>query len=452
MGVKCKFKDCKKYAAYNIFTETKVLYCVEHKLDGMVDVKHKKCLEVNCNKNPYFNYIDKKVGIYCSDHALANMVNIKSKRCELCDKHASFGINKPTHCFDHKLDGMYDVVHKKCLEVDCILAPVFNLPTEIVGLYCSDHKLENMIDVKHKKCAYTNCTKAPHFNYINEKTAIFCSKHKLENMINVLSKTCIFDDCTKIPCYNFINQISGLYCNLHKLEDMIDVKSKRCKIDDCIKRPMYNSIGQTIGLYCSEHKLKDMIDVINKRCKSTFCNTLINYKKNDGFCLFCYAHLFPDKKISTNYKTKEREVTSFILANFNDKTWIVDKIISDGCSKRRPDLLIDLGYQIIIIEVDENQHIKYDCSCENKRLMEISKDVGHKNIIFIRFNPDDYINSKNIKIKSCWKLNNKGNLLLYDKENWTTRLNSLKDQINYWITNKTDKMIETVQLYYDEFN
>ena len=46
--------------------------------------------------------------------------------------------------------------------------------------------------------------------------------------------------------------------------------------------------------------------------------------------------------------------------------------------------------QIIIIEVNENQHIAYDCSCENKRIMKLSQDVGHKPIVFIRFNPDDY--------------------------------------------------------------
>ncbi len=31
------------------------------------------------------------------------------------------------------------------------------------------------------------------------------------------------------------------------------------------------------------------------------------------------------------------------------------------------DLLIDLGYQVIIVEIDENQHDKYDSTCENKK-------------------------------------------------------------------------------------
>jgi hypothetical protein len=71
----------------------------------------------------------------------------------------------------------------------------------------------------------------------------------------------------------------------------------------------------------------------------------------------------------------------------------------------RPDLLLDFGDFILIIEVDENQHID-DISCENKRTMEISRDLGHRNIVFIRFNPDDYMIG-NEKITSCW-----------DKQNW----------------------------------
>ena len=75
-------------------------------------------------------------------------------------------------------------------------------------------------------------------------------------------------------------------------------------------------------------------------------------------------------------------------------------MINNGSSRRRPDILLDLDNQIIIIEVDENQHLYYDCSCQNKRIMELSQDVNFKNIIFIRFNPDAYLDAHGNKIKS----------------------------------------------------
>jgi hypothetical protein len=129
-----------------------------------------------------------------------------------------------------------------------------------------------------------------------------------------------------------------------------------------------------------------------------------------------------------------------------------DKRISNGCSKRRPDILVDLGYQVVIIEVDENQHVEYECSCENKRLMEIYLDIGKRPIIFIRFNPDDY-NQNGKKITSCWGVD--GNGFACVKKNkqkeWIQRLDLLKTTLEYWINQKniTNKTIETIQLYYD---
>ena len=83
--------------------------------------------------------------------------------------------------------------------------------------------------------------------------------------------------------------------------------------------------------------------------------------------------------------------------------------------------------------------------------MEISQDVGYRPIIFIRFNPDDYIYKDN-KISSCWSLDNKGLCIIKKskKDEWDKRLNSLETQINYWINNKTDKTVEVIQLFYDE--
>ena len=93
----------------------------------------------------------------------------------------------------------------------------------------------------------------------------------------------------------------------------------------------------------------------------------------------------PDKPVFRNYKTKEYSVAQFVKTAFQDLSWIADKRISDGCSKRRPDLFLELENQIIIIEVDENQHTDYDCSCQNKRIMELSQDVGSRWNRIIRY-------------------------------------------------------------------
>jgi hypothetical protein len=163
-------------------------------------------------------------------------------------------------------------------------------------------------------------------------------------------------------------------------------------------------------------------------------------------------NLFPDKPVSRNYKTKEYAVVEYVKTKFPEKSWVADKLIQNACSRRRPDLLLDLGYQVIIVEVDENQHIDYDCSCENKRIMELSQDVGHRPIVFIRFNPDEY-EKDGTNITSCWGCDKNGLCVVKKskKNEWTDRLHVLEENINYWINpeNITSKTIETIQLFYD---
>jgi len=188
----------------------------------------------------------------------------------------------------------------------------------------------------------------------------------------------------------------------------------------------------------------------SKLCKSSWCES-IKVKKYNNYCLRCCVNLHPEIKISRNYKTKESDVVSRITESFPNFTWVTDKRIKDGCSRRRPDLLLDLGSHIIIVEVDENRHTNYDCSCEHKRLMQLSQDVGHRSIVFIRFNPDEYIDINGKKVTSCWRVNNKTGLMMISNtkiEEWSKRIGILKETINYWVSNPSEKTVEIIELFY----
>jgi len=264
-------------------------------------------------------------------------------------------------------------------------------------------------------------------------------------------KKCTHPDCKKQPAFNYEGYNFGVYCATHKLEAMVDVKNKTCTHPDCKIRPNFNYEGKRIRLYCATHKLEAMVNVSMPTCKSDWCLT-IPTKKYEGYCLRCFIYLFPDKPVVRNYKTKEFAVVEFIKNHFSEFSWSHDRTILDGCSRKRPDLILDLGYQVIIIEVDENQHTDYDCSCENKRMMILSQDVGHRPLIFIRFNPDDYFESEK-KITSCWG-NNKQGICCVKKtkqKEWQTRLDALKSQVEYWALpeNKTEKTLEVIHLFYD---
>ena len=58
-------------------------------------------------------------------------------------------------------------------------------------------------------------------------------------------------------------------------------------------------------------------------------------------------------------------------------------------------------------------------------------------------------------IYSPWKLSKTSSLLVVpndSKKEWNDRLECLKGHIQYWINNQSDKMIETIQLYYNQSN
>ncbi len=184
-------------------------------------------------------------------------------------------------------------------------------------------------------------------------------------------------------------------------------------------------------------------------CKAPKCETVGN-RRYKGHCLRCFVNLFPGEKNARNYKTKETAVATHLKEKFPKVTWVLDKPVKDGCSKRRPDLFLDMGSHVVIVEVDENQHKTYDCTCENRRVMEISKDVSHRPVVMVQFNPDGYICKGKGKIPTPWAYNKKGLCTARPKwkKDWEARLEALANTVDYWMKNKSDKLIEVVELYY----
>lgn len=417
----------------------------------------RKCIEEGCVKTPSYNFSDKKSPIYCAQHKLQEMVCVKQRsinKCqyELCSKSANFNYKdkkRGIYCSIHKEQDMINISSRVCIEENCQTIPVFNIKDEKYPIYCSKHKKDDMIDVCHKLCEEPNCKKLPCYATIGEKYGRYCATHKKDGMINVVNTRCVYDGCDKHAAFNLPGLHSKLYCSTHKQQGMIIVNGIYCKEAKCNTIANYNYEGKVRGMYCVTHKKEGMIDVKNKRCKTPLCD-IVSSKHFEGYCFRCFIYTFPDAEISRNFKTKEQSVISYIKEKFPQYTFQTDKRIIDGCSKRRPDCLLDLGDQVIICEIDENQHIIYDCSCENKRVMELSQDVNHRPIIFIRFNPDSYTNLNGENIKSCWEITKRGicKIKKSKDQEWKSRLDALSEQLQYWIDNRTTKTIEVVQLFY----
>ena len=159
----------------------------------------------------------------------------------------------------------------------------------------------------------------------------------------------------------------------------------------------------------------------------------------------CFMSLFPTETVFRNYKTKEGAVLSHINQCFPDLFIHNDRRIGGGCSAKRPDFFIELLTHVIIVEVDENAHMTYDQGCENKRMMELSEDIGHRPMVFIRFNPDG-----NSDGASCWGVDKSGLAVVKKKRaaEWQERLAALTATIGFWKVTIPEKTIELIKLFY----
>ena len=213
-----------------------------------------------------------------------------------------------------------------------------------------------------------------------------------------------------------------------------------CKDPNCI---------ETATRICKHKKRKQYCN--NPECDggSALCCVLscdkYSSKKYRGHCMTCFMSLFPAETVFRNYKTKEGAVLCHIRQCFPDLIIPNDRRIDGGCSGKKPDFFIELLTHVIIVEVDENAHMMYDQSCENKRIMQLSEDIAHRPMVLIRFNPD-----KNSDGSSCWGVDGNGLAVVNKKQTieWQKRLAGLTAAISFWITTIPDKTIELIKLFY----
>jgi hypothetical protein len=416
----CQHTGCPKYASFNFAGIKPAKFCTDHKKEGMSNVKLKLCEFINCVTGASYNFADQ----------------ITRKFCAI-----------------HKEDGMVYMYKNCCNFENCTLRPSCNFEGKITAILCSKHKKDGMLNVRSKQCEYNNCCAIASFNFEGETIKKFCSDHKKEGMVNIVKyKKCEANECKLLALYNFKAETRPIFCSNHKKINMILTNAHICQFIDCILTALFNFENEKNPICCSKHKEKNMIDVVHKTCLSEWCYIQSTNPLYEGYCLNCFINLFPDKPIVRNFKTKEKAMDDFVIGSFLDFEWIRDKIIVGGVSSRRPDLLTNHDNHTIIVECDENQHKNYEDICENKRLMELSLDIKHKNLIFIRFNPDSYIGNDNKKVASCWSINKKGILTVNrtQKKKWEKRLEVLNDTIEYWINNTSEKMIEVIKLFYDK--
>ena len=99
--------------SFNIPTETKPLYCDEHKLEGMINTRFKNCQSLKCKETPIFGLPDKRVQ-FCIKHKKPNMINlVLENKCSILDCNEEYTQNINTTKYCNKISNDFFLLHSK---------------------------------------------------------------------------------------------------------------------------------------------------------------------------------------------------------------------------------------------------------------------------------------------------------------------------------------------------
>ena len=396
--------------------------------------KHKKCIHPDgCKLIASFGY-NKQIGTkYCSKHKEEGMINLLCKLCSCGKARPTYNLEGLTanYCSQCRTDDMINVNDKKCV---CGLSiPTFNFKG-IIAKYCLKCKSSDMINVKDEPCECGKSTR-PNFNFIG-LIPRYCSQCKLEDMIDITHKKC---SCGISQASFNYEGLSPNYCKKCKLEGMIIIKKRLC-ISCNKKQATYNLFGEKAA-YCNSCKTNDMINISDK-CKYKDCLNCGNIKYR-YYCTHCFSNLFPNDPLTLQIKTKSKEnyVRDYLNENFNG--FIHDKPLWTGhcdCSQRRRiDHRLLIGNTLLCIETDENQHKYYNKKDEEIRYDDLYMLHSGK-FIFIRFNPDKYVNKNGTTVNPYMKKR---------MEELTKEIYMQIERIN---ADDNTELLEINYLFYDGYN
>ncbi len=468
--------SCKKIANFGPLdgTRTSARFCKTHIPEGeenaWEDVRSSRCEGQDggfrCKVRPHYGKIDgPAVARYCRKHIPKGeedtWEHLSCKRCEGTDN------------------------GQKCGSIP-IFGPLNG--TKASACFCKKHIPEGeenaWEDVVSKRCEKQQdgviCKVRAHYGPVggSSSSAKYCRKHIPEcesDLWEVVTyQRCKgIDDgqqCNASPVFAPPGE-SARFCRKHIPNGdetaWEDVKHKRCEGQEesgeqCSRQPNFGLLGGTTtsARFCKRHippgEESAWEDVKSPRCLQEGCRTSVGSKFR-GYCLPCFASLFPLEEVSRNYKTKERLVVQsmadLVKREFSDVFVTYDKAVAGGISRKRPDIAIKLESHVVIIECDEEAHNTEEyCSCENKRMMQLFEDYRRRPIVFLRFNPDSYTTAVGTKASSCFG-RTKGGLLKVTKEAmWNERLRVLQERVRRHVEEIPGKEVTIEHLYYDGFH
>jgi hypothetical protein len=232
-------------------------HCSKDKLEGQIDLAHRKCEKCKKN-NAIYNFKGQKIGKYCHEHAEKGMIDITAIYCDDCidrDVRASFGFpgNTITKCRQHKKPGMISNPNKKCTSKPCNKIAIYGISKQ---QHCEKHKEKGEYNLIEKECKLCKL-----LMILNEEGLCgFCDPTMIKNfrlakqkeiktlLDNKGYKYMIYDRIIDTQCGyerpDFVFDCQGFFVVL-EVDENAD-KSYHFKSSECERNRMIN-INQALG-------------------------------------------------------------------------------------------------------------------------------------------------------------------------------------------------------------
>ena len=150
-----------------------------------------------------------------------------------------------------------------------------------------------------------------------------------------------------------------------------------------------------------------------KRCESEdngerYCESHAQHTAEDDkkrYCLHCLLSNHVSGDVTERMRRCVRKEI-YVLADLERRLPWLEKMVvrvqwdlgtDGGCKGERPDWLLDFGAYVLIIEVDEGQHLQNCVSSEKLKMNHIWEQLGCRPMGYVRVNTDTYTDSAGVK-------------------------------------------------------
>lgn len=400
---KCFDKKCKTIPLYGFPGSLRGTHCYTHKTEGMVDVVHHMCTYPGCDTRASFGKPGTKSFEFCEEHKPDDYIDVVSKRCKECPERAYYGISTITHCYTHKTTAM----------------------KKIGGFLCARVEKGNV------------CKTIASYGFTTDHVPIRCAVHKDELMVNVVSCKCITEGCKSNASFGQLFR-KATHCKEHSRVGEFSNTHPKCKL--CNAKAFYSGKQEDLPQYCAIHAPKGYINLVESKCSA--CGMEDRIPEGETQCYMCRGYK------DDNVRKKKEFAVKALLDVAGVKYSQHDRRVDEGCSRYRPDFVIDCVTFMLVVECDENQHSSYAPECEKGRMLQLFQDFGMP-VQFIRYNPDTYTNSKGKRIV----IQGSRETLLVDTIKHVTRWEVPKFQVGaiYICYNGFDGVPKNVDMDYDGY-